>query len=132
MRLPLLQPPAVSRSVQRGPAWIGVGLGLLVANAWWPAVPVVSAMALVALGATAVTVERFRGTPGAYLVVALNLVMYCCLYALFVGATLHHAGVRADHRLGTLTAIDLVASMWPLSAAFATSWRALRRFEPAG
>jgi hypothetical protein len=127
MRLPLLQPPIASQSISWGPVWIGFGLGLLVANAWWPVVPVVTAMALVALGATEVTVQRFRGTPRAYLVVVLNLVVYCGLYALFFGATLHQAGVRADHCLGTVAAIDLVSSIWPLSTMLAKSRHALRR-----
>jgi hypothetical protein len=126
MRLPLQQVSTVRRSTPWGPAWIGMGLGLLVANAWWPAVPVVTAMALVALGATAVTLERFRGTPRAYLVVGLSLPMYVGLYGLFLGATLDHAG----HQFVALTAIDLIASVWPMSAAFVKSWQALRRCEP--
>jgi hypothetical protein len=130
MRLPLLQSPAVSRPTSRGPAWIGIGLAVLVLNAWFPAVPVVTAMALVAAGATAVTVERFRATPGAYFVVVLNFLVYCSLYALFFGATLHQALARADHQLGTLATIDLAASAWPLAIAVATSWNALRSCEP--
>jgi hypothetical protein len=130
MRLPVVHSPLVSHSASWGPTWICIGLGTLIANACWVAVPAVTAMAIVALGATMVTLERFRGASGAYLVVAMNLVTYCGLYALFLGATLHGVEVHVG-RLGALTAIDLVASAWPISAVFAKSWQALRRCEPA-
>jgi hypothetical protein len=131
MRLPLVQVPVLSRSPSRGPLWIGIGLGLLVANVWWPAIPAVTAMALVALGATVATVERFGRTAHAHLFVILNLTAYCGLFALFVGATLHPANVGAGHRLDALTAFDLTASAWPMTAMLVASWRALRRFEAA-
>ena len=129
MRLPLPLPPAVSRSTSWGPAWIGIGLGLLVASFWSPAVPVVTPMALVALGATAATTDRFRGMSYGYLIIVLNLTVYCGLYALFVGATLHAAGTRAGHQIGALRVMYLIASAWPMAAIFTTSWRALRRYE---
>jgi hypothetical protein len=129
MRLPLSRPLALSRSTSWGPEWIGVGLGLLVANVWCPAVPVVTPMALVALGATAAMADRFRGTTQGYFVIVLNLAVYCSLYALFVGATLHSAGTPAGQQIGVLQVTDLIASAWPMAAIFTTSWRALRRCE---
>ncbi|HEY4231900.1 MAG TPA: hypothetical protein VGM76_00610 [Lacipirellulaceae bacterium] len=132
MRLPLLKLPVVNQSDSWGPAWIGIGLGVLVAGAWLSAVPVVTAMALVALGATTVTVDRFRGRSRADLVVVLNLLVYCSLYALFFGTMLHQARAGATRQLGPLAAMDLVASAWPLALVVVKSWHALRHFEPAG
>jgi hypothetical protein len=129
MRLPLAQLPVLSRSLSWGPVWIGIGLGLLVANFWCTAVPVVTPMALVALGATAATADRFSGIPHGYLVIVLSLAVYCGLYALFVGATLHSAGAWVGHHIGALQVTDLIASAWPAAAMFTTSWRALRRSD---
>ena len=82
MRLAIISPSAVSRPTPSGPLCIGIGLCLLFANAWLPTVPAVTAVALVALGATAVAVDRFSDKPGGYLIIMLNLSVYCVLYAL--------------------------------------------------
>jgi hypothetical protein len=128
MRLPALLSPVSSRSTYWGHAWIGAGLTLLLLNAWNPAVPAVTAMGLVALGATGVMAARFRGTQYGFLVVILNFAVYGLLYALFVGATIHSSAALASARIDAPKAIDLVASAWPMTAAFAISWRALLRF----
>ncbi len=111
-------------SDSRGPIWIGAGLCLLVANAIVPAVPVVTAMALAAAGATSETVRRFRG-PGGSVVVALNLLVYAGLYALFVGAALHRGSMGADHRLGWLVILDAALSVLPISVAVGQTWKSL-------
>jgi hypothetical protein len=131
MRLPLLQSPAAARSVSWGPAWIGIGLGLLVANACSPAVPVVTAMALVALGAIGVTMNRFRGTRHGNPLVAINLLVYFCLYALFIGASLHPLNLRSERHLDRLQWIDLAASIAPMAIALDRAWRAFYRSESA-
>jgi hypothetical protein len=87
-------------------------------------------MSFVALGATTITVERYRGKRLGEIVVALNLVMYCGLYALFFGASVHRAPSPADHALGVVAAIDLAASTFPLAVAVITSCKALREYEP--
>jgi hypothetical protein len=124
------RPHNLVRSFSWNTAWIGVGLGVLILNAWSSAVPVVTAMSLVALGATTITVERYRGKWLREVVVALNLAMYCGLYAIFFGATLHRAAAQVDHRLGVFAAIDLAASMCPMAVAFVRTCSALRPYEP--
>jgi hypothetical protein len=116
MRRSILSFPAGMRSAIKGPECIGIGLAILMLNGLWPVVPVLSAMALVALGATSVTVRRLCTTRNAAFLVALNLLVYCGLYILFVGATLHLAFV-VGHQLGALAAIDLVLSAVPLGMA---------------
>jgi hypothetical protein len=111
-------------------ASLAVGLGVLILNGWSADVPVVSAMSLVALGATAITVDRYRGKWLGEIVVALNLVMYFGLYVLFVGSTVHRATSQSDHRLGIAAAIDLAVSVLPLAIAMVVSCNALRAFEP--
>ena len=103
---------------------------MLILNGWSADVPVVTAMSLVAVGATAITVERYRGKSLGEIIVALNIVMYCGLYSLFVGATLHRAASHVDHQLGFVAAIDLAVSALPLAIAVAISYKALRAFEP--
>jgi hypothetical protein len=125
MRLPLLLAHVAFRSAWKGPEWIGVGMAILLLNGLWPAVPVLTAMALVALGATAVILKRFDNTPQGALIVALNLLVYCGLYAIFVGASLHQLSLRPDHRPGVLTLFDLVTSVWPMAIAIQRSLSAL-------
>jgi hypothetical protein len=73
------------------PATIAAGLGVLVAQCWWPAVPVATGIALVALGAIIATIQRarrrssFRGT------LTLSLFVYASLYLLLAGAILDAA-----------------------------------------
>jgi hypothetical protein len=107
--------------LSRAPLWIAVGLAVLIANALFPVVPVVTAMALVAFGATAATVERFRRTPVASIVVPLNLVVYFSLYALFFGATWHEAAIGPQRHLSAIQAADLAVSMTVLAALLAVS-----------
>ena len=108
--------PTVSRSCQWAPTLIAVGLAVLLAAAWWPAVPVVTAMALVAFGATGATLARFRGRPALLPVLLVHLAIYGALYALFVAATLH-ASTQGNAPVGLPAAIDLAVSVWPAVAA---------------
>ena len=125
MRLPLPLPHVAFRSAWKGPEWIGVGVAILLLNGLWPAVPVVTAMALVALGATAVTLKGFGDAPQGTLIVAFNLLVYCGLYAIFVGASLHQFSLRPDHRPGVLTLFDLATSVWPMAIVIQRSLSAL-------
>jgi hypothetical protein len=104
----------------------------MMGNGVWPAVPVVSGMALVALGATQVTIERFRCRPHGFLVVGLNLAVYCGLYAVFVGASLHLAEMSAGHHLRAAGAIDLAASALVILATLAAAGQALRPPDTMG
>jgi hypothetical protein len=125
MRLPNLPLQSGIRTIFLGPQLIGFGVGLLLLNAVWPAMPVVTGMALVALGATSATVKRYCDSQNAAFIVAMNLLVYCGLYALFVGATLHQALFAGGHRLGTFAAVDLVLSMLPLAMAVEQTCSAL-------
>lgn len=98
------------------PKLIVAGLLVLLAAGWWPTLPTVTALAVIMLGATWATVERFRGTPALALALVVHLAVYGGLYALFVGATLHDP-TDAGGRGGLATAIDLAASIWPMAAA---------------
>jgi hypothetical protein len=98
-----------------GPALIAAGLLVLLAAVWWPAVPTMTAMTLVAFGATGATLARFRGRAAAVPVLILHLAVYGGLYVLFVGATLH-ASAQANAGIGLPATIDLAASLGPAAA----------------
>jgi len=104
---------------------IAVGLASLILAMLWPGMPAVSAMALVALGATSVTLARFRGTPALVPVMLLHLTIYGSLYALFVGATLHAAATRSVDGLNLFAAADLAASALPMAIVTARTWGSL-------
>ena len=95
---------------QLGPVAMGAGLVLLGIATWWPAVPVVTAMACVALGATDVTLTRFRRTAAIVPIVLLHALTYTGLYALFVGAVCHAATTGPRDGLSFLQTLDLGAS----------------------
>jgi hypothetical protein len=83
---------------------------MLLAAAWCPAVPVVTAMALIALGATAVVIDRCRRAAAWRGVAALHLTVYTSLYLLFVGAMYHAAFTATQDGFTLLQRIDLAAS----------------------
>jgi hypothetical protein len=97
--------------------WIGVGLVIFIAAGWVPAMPVVTAMAILALGATNATIARFARSPALIPVVLLHAATYATLYALFIGATLHAATGSTTGRLSAWSALDLVASTLPMAVA---------------
>jgi hypothetical protein len=98
------------------PTLIGVGLLLLFASVSWPMTPVMTGMALIGLGATGATIERFRRSPAFVPVLVTHLAIYGGLYALFVGASLH-AATQSDAGIGLSAAIDLAASLGPAAVA---------------
>ncbi len=125
--------------VNQAQALIAVGLIVLVAVVIWPAIPAVTAMALVTLGATRVTLQRLRNEPVALPLMLLHLSVYGGLYAIFVAASLH----AISHRVGTahqlslpwfggqcppyvFAAIDLAVSTLPIALAMRQILGALR------
>ena len=98
-------------------ALIGAGLAILLAVTWWPNAPILTAVALIALGATQITLARFHGTPAFVTVLVLHAATYVSLYALFVCATLHAATVSAASSMSGWTALDLAASALPMAIA---------------
>jgi hypothetical protein len=107
------------------PTFVGAGLAVLMASMAWPAVPPVTGMALVALGATAATIQRFRNLPALLPILFAYGAIYGGLYALFIRAVLaSHVG--PTHQLAWPTAVDLVLSTVPMAAAIGVSVDAVR------
>jgi hypothetical protein len=121
--------PTADQVSSWGPALIAAGLGVLLSAAWWPTAPLVSAMALLALGATGATLARFGTSPGFPTILAVHVVVYAGLYVLFVGATLHTA--TRSGGVEWWRAADLAASFWPMIAASRLSFAALRHGQAA-
>jgi len=111
-------------AIATGPAAIAWGLVLLVVSIWLPATPVMTALSLVAMGATDATLARFRGTQSLLPVLLLHIATYGSLYALFVGATLHAAS-RSGAGVGTPAAADLVTSALLMAIAATRAWGGL-------
>jgi hypothetical protein len=100
-----------------GPRIIAVGVAILVFSAWSPAVPVVTGMALVALGATVATLARFRNSPNRAAFLLVHVCVYGSLYAMFIGALLHAAARWPDTLLRFLAIADVAMSIWPVALA---------------
>jgi hypothetical protein len=96
---------------------IALGLILLIAAAWLPAAPVLSAMGLIALGTTQITASRYRGTSSFLQLLILHAATYACLYGLFVGAVFDAALRTSATRSVYWTALDLVVSVVPVAMA---------------
>jgi hypothetical protein len=130
--LRFLSPSAsAAYSARWGPALIAVGLVVLLLATWWPAAPSVTAMAVLALGATGATLARFGRSPLLRTILPVHIVVYIGLYALFLGATLHAAKTGLGGGVDLTRAIDLAASVWPMIAALRISFAALRKATPA-
>ena len=113
-----------------GPAFIGVGLILLVATAVWPQLPSVSAMALIALGATDATVERLRRHASFTPWLILHCLAYSSLYALFFCASLAKADIGSS-AASYLYVLDLFASTLPMTVALRSILVAFRQQRPS-
>lgn len=123
--------PNWKRSASLGPAWILLGLCILLSAEIWSTAPVATGMAIVALGTTVAMLERMRRSSARMPVMLVHLAIYGNLYALFVGATLHAANERSGARLGIFTLLDIVVSVVPMLLAAQMAWRAIEG-EPSG
>lgn len=117
MRPPTLTPPVL----------IGAGLAILVTATWWSIAPVVTALGIISLGTTEITLSRFRNASQLLQTVILHATIYAALYALFVGATLHAASRSSAHGLSAWTALDLAISVLPMTLAAKRLFDALRQ-----
>src|SRR5690349_17594305 len=107
----LLEPSAA-------PLLIAVGLATLIVFNHWPA-PVLTATALIALGATLATIDRFAKSPALPVVLLLHSATYVTLYCLFLGAALHKAPSGAAPGLAMLSVIDIgTSALCVVSAAY--------------
>jgi hypothetical protein len=100
---------------RRAPVLIAVGFLVLLAGACWPAMPVVTGMALVALGASVATAHQLRSAPISCVVIAAHLFVYLNLYLLFVGAVCHAATQAPQDGLTLLQNLDLGGSVVPMA-----------------
>lgn len=114
-----------SAIVAHGPVLIGVGLAVLVVAMIFPGVPAVGAMAIVALGATGVTLERYRAAAGLVPMLLAHLMVYSGLYAIFVGATLDLAAADGASGLTIAQALDLAISVLLMAATWRIACRAM-------
>lgn len=115
------------RASATGAASIAFGLSILILAAWIPSLPVITAMAILTLGATDATLARFRGTAALYPVMLLHAATYALLYALFIGATLHATNAAASTAsLSRWVLFDLAASTLPMALAVQRIVGALR------
>ena len=115
MRTPSFRRWIALPTADRAPNLIAVGLMMLFAAPWISAMPVVTAMAILALGATDATLARFRGAPAIVPVLLMHAATYIGLYSLFIGATLHAAAAASPAGLGLWAALDLAASSLPMA-----------------
>ena len=107
--------------------FIVAGLIALMAVVILPTMPAVTAFSILALGATNATLDRFRLSQAISGVLLLHTTTYVMLYALFIGATLHTATSTPFGPSGPLPALDLAASVLPMSYALKRIVAALRQ-----
>jgi hypothetical protein len=108
--------PQIS-SATFGPVWIMVGLALMMVVAFYPNAPVVTAIALIALGTTEVVVSRPSKWPWPLAIVLLHGTTYAMLYAIFIGARLYTPPNTRASSPTLLTMLDLAASTLPMAIA---------------
>ena len=104
---------------------------MLLSVEWWPAAPMVTGMAIVALGATGVMLDRVRRSPARWPVMLVHLAVYGSLWAIFVGAVLHAAHARSGPRLEALAILDVLLSVVPMLAAARWAWAECERLQNA-
>ena len=111
-----------------GPRLIALGLTLLLASLQIPAIPVVTAMAIVTLGATQSTLARFRQSPALPTVLLFHAALYLSLYVTFVCALLYGPTEASAHALSLLKALDLAMSIAPMAIALQIVGASLRSY----
>jgi hypothetical protein len=89
------------------PALIAAGLMVLLAQLYWPVLPVASAVSLIALGATIATIARLHRTASLRSGIAIHLFIYASLYLVFIGAICDAAIRGPDGGLTLVQTIDL-------------------------
>jgi hypothetical protein len=99
-----------------GPTLIGAGLLLLLASTYCHGVPIVTAVALISLGATEVMIARPCAHARLVPITILHAATYATLYALFLGATLHASTATSTATRWPVT-LDIAASLLPMLLA---------------
>ena len=101
----------------RSETYIGVGLAMLIVAVWWTGAPIVTAVAIVSLGATEATLTRFRNTTALLPITIVHGATYAGLYGLFVSATLQAAGTTSAASGPYAVVLDIAASVLPMGLA---------------
>jgi len=101
----------------RGSTLIAAGLIVLLAASAWPTAPIITALALVAFGATQTTLARLRNNPHLLPLAFLHAATYAILYAIFIGATLHASSAATPSALPWHVVLDIVMSLVPMTMA---------------
>jgi hypothetical protein len=105
------------RNHESGPGLIAVGLILLLANGYSQAIPAITGMSLIALGATLAIASRFRRSSALPAVIVAHMLVYLSLYLLLGGAILHAAFAKSATGLSLLQSLDLAMSVGPIVGA---------------
>jgi hypothetical protein len=106
---------------------LGVGLAILGVATWWQIAPVVCAFSIITLGATEITLTRYRGRPVLLQAILIHATTYAALYALFIGAALNAASRVTSPGIAAWNALDLAASLLPMTLAAKRIFDALRQ-----
>jgi|tagenome__1003787_1003787.scaffolds.fasta_scaffold20869862_2 hypothetical protein len=114
------------RNSQFPPVLIGIGLLTLLIAAYWPGVPVVTAIAIIALGSTDVLAARLRNSMAALPILVLHGMTYLLLYSLFICARLHMPTAALVPRVNHVLIVDLAASAFPMGIALSRIFTCLR------
>ncbi|MCI0334131.1 MAG: hypothetical protein L0228_13010 [Planctomycetes bacterium] len=89
------------------PPLIGLGVVMLLMQLCWPLLPVATAVALIALGATFANIARRHRSVSLRAALAVHLFIYISLYLLFIGAICDAAMRGQQDGLSLLQTIDL-------------------------
>ena len=98
---------------------VSIGLTLLIASSFWTRTPVITALAIVTLGATDLTILRFRRSTAYLGVIVLHALTYTALYGTMVGARIHASASSPYPGMSAWLVADFVCSVLPI-------WLAIR------
>lgn len=110
----------------RPAAQVFTGLTILFIAMIFPGSPACTGMALIALGATSLAIERYGSSPTRTPLLLANLLVYGTIYLLFVGATLDAAARRAGE-LSTISQLDLAFSVLLMTSFVVSLATGIRR-----
>jgi hypothetical protein len=96
-----------------------VGLALLTASTFWPRTPVITALAMITIGATDLTIQRFRESAAYLPVMLLHALTYTGLYGIMAGARIHAAASSPYSGVSGWLLADFACSIVPI-------WLAIR------
>lgn len=103
--------PPSSALDRAAPALMAIGVTVLITQLTWPVFPTVTAVSIIALGATSATIARQRRSASPRTALAIHLFVYASLYLLFIGAICDAASRGPDGGLTLAQTIDLGLSV---------------------